>query len=154
MTLAPGQPAPDFVLPRDGGGTLSLSEMRGRKVVVFVYPGDSTPSCTTEAQDFSGLLPRFKAAGAEVLGLSGGNAAAKERFSRKASLAIPLLADESGDVLRALGVWQEKSTFGRTYMGIVRTTFLVGPDGRIARSWAVAKVKGHAEEVLAIVEEP
>ena len=152
MTLRPGQPAPPFTLPRDGGGPVSLAGFRGRAAALFIYPGDSTPSCTVEAQDFSRLLPRFEAAGTAVLGLSSGGVAAKERFRAKAGLSVPLLADETGDVLRAYGVWQEKTTFGRTYMGIVRTTVLIDREGRVAQVWTVSRVKGHAEEVLAAAE--
>jgi peroxiredoxin Q/BCP len=152
MTLLPGQPAPPFTLPRDGGGTVTLAELRGRAVVLFVYPGDSTPSCTTEAQDFSALLPRFEAAGATVLGLSSGSIAAKERFRAKAGLSVPLLADEGGEVLRAFGLWQEKKTFGQTYMGIVRTTVLIGPEGTVVQVWTVTRVRDHAKDVLAAAE--
>lgn len=152
MTLSPGQPAPDFALPRDGGGTVSLADLRGRMAVLFFYPGDSTPSCTTEAQDFTALLPRFEAAGAAVLGVSTGNVAAKDKFVRKAGLGIPLLADEDGGMLNAYGVWGEKSMYGKTYMGIHRTTVLLDAEGRVAQVWTVARVKGHAEEVLAAVE--
>lgn len=152
MTLAPGQPAPDFALPRDGGGTVALSDLRGRRAVLFFYPGDSTPGCTAEAQDFTALAPRFAAAGAAVLGVSSGGVAAKDRFRDKAGLGVPLLADEDGGMLRAYGVWQEKSMYGRTYMGIARTTVLLDPEGRVARVWPVARVKGHAAAVLEEVE--
>jgi peroxiredoxin Q/BCP len=152
MTLMPGQPAPPFTLPRDGSGTVSLADLRGRAVVLFAYPGDTTPSCTTEAQDFSDLLPRFEAAGATVMGLSSGGVAAKDRFRDKARLSVPLLADESGEVLRAYGLWQEKKTFGQTYMGIVRTTVLIDRQGLVAQVWTVTRVKGHAEEVLGAAE--
>ena len=152
MSLVPGQPAPPFALPRDGGGTVRLADLRGRLAVLFFYPGDATPSCTTEARDFSALLPRFAAAGAAVLGVSSGTAAAKARFVRKAGVAVPLLADEDGGMLRAFGVWQEKRTFGKAYLGIARTTVLLDPEGRVLRVWPVARVKGHAEEVLAELE--
>jgi len=152
MSLAPGQPAPPFTLPRDGGGTVTLADLRGRAVVLFAYPGDSTPSCTAEAQDFSDLLPRFEAVGAAVLGLSSGGVSAKERFRAKAGLSVPLLADESGEVLRAYGLWQEKRTFGQTYMGLVRTTVLIDAEGRVAQVWTVTRVRGHAAEVLAAAE--
>jgi thioredoxin-dependent peroxiredoxin len=152
MSLRPGQPAPPFTLPRDGGGLVSLADFTGRAVVLFIYPGDSTPSCTVEAQDFSRLLPRFEAAGTVVLGLSSGGVAAKERFRARAGLSLPLLADETDEVLRAFGVWQEKTTFGRTYMGIVRTTVLIDRQGRVSQVWTVTRVRGHAEEVLEAAE--
>jgi peroxiredoxin Q/BCP len=152
MTLVPGQPAPDFTRLRDGGGTVALSDLRGRMAVLFFYPGDSTPSCTTEAQDFTTLLPRFEAAGAAVLGVSTGTVAAKDKFVKKSGLAVPLLADEGGEMLNAYGVWGEKSMYGKTYMGIHRTTVLIDAQGRIARVWPVSRVKGHAEDVLEEVE--
>ena len=150
--MTPGQPAPDFTLPRDGGGTVSLSGLKGRAVVLFFYPADSTSGCTTEAQDFTTLAPRFAEAGAVVLGVSTGTVAAKDKFVAKAGLGVPLLADEGGEVLKAYGVWQEKSMYGRKYMGIVRTTVLIGPSGDIVRAWTVSRVKGHAEDVLSAVE--
>ena len=150
--MTPGQPAPDFTLPRDGGGTVSLSDLRGRAVVLFFYPADSTSGCTTEAQDFTTLAPRFAEAGSVVLGISTGTVAAKDKFAAKASLGVPLLADEAGEVLRAYGVWQEKSMYGKKYMGIVRTTVLIDPSGDIVRTWTVSRVKGHAEDVLSAVE--
>ncbi|WP_037277534.1 peroxiredoxin [Rubellimicrobium mesophilum] len=148
MTVAPGQPAPTFTLPRDGGGTVSLADLRGRHVVLFFYPKDDTAACTLEAQEFTGLQPRFEAAGAAVLGVSTGTVAAKGRFVRKAGLGIPLLADEKGETLRDYGVWQEKTMFGRAYMGIVRTTVLIDPVGDVAQVWTVRKAEGHAQEVL------
>jgi peroxiredoxin Q/BCP len=146
--LTQGHPAPLFTLPRDGGGSVSLADLRGRKVVLFFYPADSTSSCTTEAQDFTALMPRFEAAGTVVLGVSTGSVAAKDKFVKKAGLGLPLLADEGGEVLRDYRVWQEKSMYGKTYMGIVRSTFLIDADGNLACSWTVSRVKGHAEEVL------
>lgn len=150
--MTPGQPAPDFTLPRDGSGTVSLSGLRGRAVVLFFYPADSTSGCTTEAQDFTALAPRFAEAGAVVLGVSAGTVAAKDKFVAKAGLGVPLLADEGGEVLKAYGVWQEKSMYGRKYMGIVRTTVLIDPSGDVLRAWTVSRVKGHAEDVLSAVE--
>jgi peroxiredoxin Q/BCP len=152
MTLSPGQPAPDFTLPRDGGGTVSLADLRGGMAVLFFYPGDSTPSCTTEAQDFTTLAPRFEAAGGRVLGISTGTVAAKDKFVKKSGLTIPLLADEGGEMLNAYGVWGEKSMYGKTYMGIHRTTVLIDPEGRVVQVWPVSRVKSHADEVLAAVE--
>ena len=150
--MTPGQPAPDFTLPRDGGGTVSLSGLRGRAVVLFFYPADSTSGCTTEAQDFTALSPRFAEAGAVVLGVSTGTVAAKDKFVAKAGLGVPLLADEGGEVLRTYGGWQEKSMYGKKYMGIVRTTVLIDPSGDVLRAWTVSRVKGHAEDVLSAVE--
>jgi peroxiredoxin Q/BCP len=150
--MSTGHPAPDFTLPRDGGGTVSLADLKGRAVVLFFYPADSTSSCTVEAQDFTALAPRFAEAGAVVMGVSTGSVAAKDKFVAKAGLGVPLLADEGGETLNAYGVWQEKSMYGKKYMGIVRTTFLIDADGKIAQSWTVSRVKGHAEEVLAAVE--
>ena len=153
MSPGPGQPAPAFTLPRDGGGTLALSDHRGRAVVMFFYPADSTSACTTEAQDFTALSPRFEAAGVAVLGISSGSVSAKDRFVQKAGLGVPLLADETGEVLRAYGVWQEKSMYGKAYMGIVGTTFLIDPAGRVAQAWTVTRVKGHARQVLEAAEQ-
>ena len=152
MTLSIGDLAPEFTLPRDGGGSVSLADLRGRAVVLFFYPGDSTPSCTTEAQDFTVLTPRFETANAAVFGVSTGSVAAKDKFVKKAGLGVPLLADETGEVLNAYGVWQEKSMYGKTYMGIVRTTVLIDAEGLVAHVWTVSRVKNHAEEVLAAVE--
>lgn len=152
MTLTLGQPAPPFTLPRDGGGTISLADLRGRHVVLFFYPKDDTSGCTAEAQDFTALASRFEAAGVAVFGVSAGDVAAKDRFVKKAGLGVPLLADEGGEVLNAYGVWQQKSMYGRTYMGIVRTTVLIDPEGRVAQVWTVKRVEGHAGQVLQHVE--
>ncbi|UWQ20740.1 peroxiredoxin [Jannaschia sp. W003] len=152
MTLAPGQPAPDFELPRDGGDTVRLSALRGAPVVLFFYPRDDTPGCTREATAFTALLPRFEAAGARVLGISRDTVAKHERFRDKHDLAVPLLSDEDGAVCEAYGVWREKTMYGRTSMRIERTTVLVGADGTITEIWRRVRVDGHAEAVLAAVE--
>ena len=152
MTLAIGQPAPTFTLPRDGGATVSLADLRGRHVVLFFYPKDDTSGCTLEAQEFTDFVPRFEAAGAVVFGISAGNVRAKDKFVKKAGLGVPLLADEGGEVLNAYGLWQEKSMYGRTYMGIVRTTVLIDPEGYVAQVWPVKKVEGHAQQVLEHIE--
>lgn len=146
--LGPGESLPAFDLPRGGGGRLSDADLRGRPVALFVYPGDATPSCTREAQDFTALAPGFAAAGVPVLGLSGGTAAAKDRFARKAALAVPLLADEGRTLIQALGAWGPKTMYGRTSDGILRASFLFDAGGLLVRAWEVARVAGHAAEVL------
>jgi peroxiredoxin Q/BCP len=120
--------------------------------VLFFYPKDDTPGCTLEARDFTALKPRFEAAGAEVFGVSAGDVAGKDRFVAKHGLGVPLLADETAGMLEAYGVWGEKSLYGKTYMGIRRTTVLIDAAGRVAQVWPVSKVEGHAEAVLATVE--
>jgi peroxiredoxin Q/BCP len=147
--LAPTAPAPAFTLPRDGGGTVSLADYKGKKLVLYFYPRADTPGCTREAQAFSALAPAFAAAGAAVLGVSADPVAAQDAFKAKHRLAIPLASDEKHKMLEAYGVWGKKSMYGKTFMGIIRMTFLIGPDGRIARIWPKVKVDGHAEEVLA-----
>lgn len=146
--LAAGTIAPDFTLPRDGGGTVSLSGLKGRKVVLYFYPKDDTPGCTIEAIDFTRLAPEFEAAGTTVIGLSKDSVKAHDKFCRKHGLGIILASDEGGTACEDYGVWVEKSMYGKTYMGIERTTFLIGADGKIARIWPKVKVEGHAQEVL------
>ncbi len=149
--LSPGETAPGFSLPRDGGGSVALSDHAGRPVVVYFYPKDDTPGCTTEALDFTRLAGDFTAAGAAVIGISKDSVAAHDKFCRKHGLGITLASDAEGDTCERYGVWGEKSMYGRTYMGIDRATFLIGADGRIARVWPKVKVAGHADEVLAAV---
>ncbi|QCI67695.1 thioredoxin-dependent thiol peroxidase [Phreatobacter stygius] len=149
MALSTGDLAPDFSLPADRGGTARLSELRGSKVVVYFYPKANTEACTVQAQDFTRLKADFDKAGTTVLGISHDPVKAIDKFQAKYDLGIKLATDEGLDTLDAYGVWGEKSMYGRKYMGIERTTFLVGPDGRIARIWPKVRVKGHAEEVLA-----
>jgi thioredoxin-dependent peroxiredoxin len=149
--LAAGAPAPDFSLPRDGGGTVSLADFRGRPLVLYFYPRADTPGCTREAQAFSALQAGFAAGGAAVLGVSSDPVKKLDAFKRKYGLAIPLGSDETLSMLAAYGVWVEKSMYGRQFMGVDRVTFLIGGDGRIARIWRKVKVDGHAEEVLAAV---
>ncbi|WP_102110098.1 thioredoxin-dependent thiol peroxidase [Oceaniglobus roseus] len=143
-----GQPAPDFTLPRDGGGTVTLSGMKGRKVVLYFYPKDDTSGCTKEAVAFTEQAAAFDAAGATVLGVSKDSVAKHDRFRDKHSLGIALLSDENEQVCEAYGVWAEKSMYGKTYMGIERSTFLIGEDGTVLREWRKVKVPGHVEEVL------
>lgn len=144
----PGDPAPDFTLPRDGGESMSLSDFAGRALVLYFYPRDDTSGCTKEAIAFTGLIEQFRAAGAEVVGVSKDPVAKHDKFVAKHDLGIPLLSDEDGDLCERLGVWKEKSMYGKTFMGIERSTFLIDRDGRIAREWRKVKVPGHAEEVL------
>ncbi len=154
MTAQPletGTIAPDFALPRDGGDILRLSDFAGKPVVLFFYPKASTPGCTTEARAFTALKADFEAAGAVVLGMSKDSVKRQENFAAKQELSVPLLSDAETAICEAYGVWGEKKNYGRTYMGITRATFLIGPDGRIARAWPKVKVAGHAEEVLEAV---
>jgi thioredoxin-dependent peroxiredoxin len=149
QSLAEGAPAPDFHLPRDGGGTVSLADFRGRKLVLFFYPKADTSGCTIEAKDFSRLNPNFAKAGTTVVGVSADPVKKQDAFRAKHDLATPLASDEAHHMLEAYGVWGEKSMYGRKFMGIARTTVLIGTDGRIARIWPKVKIPGHAEEVLA-----
>jgi peroxiredoxin Q/BCP len=143
--------APDFTLPRDGGGMVTLSALRPGKVVLYFYPTDDTPGCTLEAQDFNARLAEFQAAGATVIGISKDSVKSHDKFCKKYGLGIVLASDETGTTCKDYGVWQEKSMFGRLYMGIRRATFLIGGDGKVAQVWPKVSVKGHADEVLAAV---
>ena len=147
--IVEGENAPDFSLPRDGGGNVSLRDFRGKKLVLFFYPKADTPGCTREAIAFTALSDEFSRSGAVVVGISADPVKAQEKFRDKHSLLVPLISDEAHEMLEAYGVWGEKSLYGRRFMGIVRTTVLIGPDGRIARVWRNVKVDGHADEVLA-----
>lgn len=149
--LAVGDIAPEFTLPRDGGSTISLSEFKGKPVVVYFYPKDDTSGCTTEALDFTALAPEFEKAGATIIGISPDSAAKHDKFIKKHSLGIALAADEEQVAANAYGVWKEKSMYGKTYMGIERSTFLIDADGKIAKIWPKVKVAGHAQEVLEAV---
>ena len=146
--LAIGQAAPRFELPSDGGGTIRLAELRGKIVVLFFYPQDNTETCTAEAIDFSGLKSDFEKAGAVIIGVSPDTARKHYKFKAKYGLAMPLAADEAREAIDAYGVWGEKTLFGRKYMGVVRSTFLIDRQGKIARIWSKVKVPGHAAEVL------
>jgi thioredoxin-dependent peroxiredoxin len=146
--LAEGTKAPTFQLPRDGGATVSLSDFAGRKLVLFFYPRADTPGCTREAIDFTRLAKAFAESKTAVLGVSADPPKAQEAFRSKHQLSVPLASDEQHAMLEAYGVWGEKSMYGRTFLGISRTTVLIGPDGRVIRIWRNVKVAGHADEVL------
>jgi thioredoxin-dependent peroxiredoxin len=148
-TLAVGDKAPDFRLARDGEGTVALADFKGKKLVLYFYPKADTSGCTTEAKDFTRLHKDFAKAGVAVAGVSADSVKKQDAFKAKHGLTTPLLCDESHEMLAAYGVWGEKSMYGRKYMGIQRTTVLIGPDGRIVRIWPKVKIAGHAEEVLA-----
>jgi len=147
--LNEGDPAPDFSLPGAGGARLSLADFKGRKLALYFYPKDDTSGCTKEAIEFNGLRDKFARAGAGVVGVSPDSVKAHDRFREKYELKLPLASDEEKAALNAYGVWVEKSMYGRKYMGVERSTFLIGPDGRIAKIWRKVKVPGHAEAVLA-----
>lgn len=146
--IAVGQSAPDFTLPGDGGATIALASLMGRNVVLYFYPKDDTSGCTKEAMDFNRLREAFAAADTVIVGLSADSVASHDKFKKKYDLAFPLASDEEKTALDAYGVWVEKSMYGRTYMGVERTTVLIDKAGRVARIWAKVKVPGHAEEVL------
>ncbi len=148
MPLSVGEQAPPFTLPATGGKTISLAELKGRKVVIYFYPKDDTSGCTLEAQDFQALKGDFAGAETEVIGVSADSVASHDRFAQKYGLDLTLASDEDRTMLEAYGVWVEKSMYGRKYMGIARTTLLIDRDGRIARIWPNVKVPGHAAEVL------
>ena len=148
-TLVVGQPAPAFSIPKDGGGAVSLAALKGRKVVLYFYPKDDTSGCTKEAMEFNALRGAFAEAGAEIVGVSADSVASHDKFKKKYDLAFTLGSDESKAMLEAYGVWVQKSMYGKSYMGIERTTVLVDAAGKIARVWSKVKVPGHAEEVLA-----
>jgi thioredoxin-dependent peroxiredoxin len=147
-----GKKAPAFSLKDQGGRAHKLSDCAGRPVVLYFYPKDDTPGCTKESCAFRDNLPRFKASKATVFGVSILDEASKAKFAGKYDLTFPLLADVDHAVAEKYGVWQKKSLYGRNFMGIVRTTYLIGADGNVVRRWDNVKVDGHAEEVLAAVE--
>lgn len=150
--LQDGEIAPDFSLYDDAGSVVRLSKLKGRPVVVYFYPKDDTSGCTQEAKDFSCLADDFAKAGVEVIGISPDSAASHKKFKTKHDLPLRLLADENKDAANAYGVWVEKSMYGRKYMGVERSTFLIDSKGKLAGSWRKVKVPGHAEEVLAAVK--
>lgn len=146
--LSIGDNAPQFDLPRNGEGNIALKDLLGKKVVLYFYPKDSTSGCTTEAIDFSALAAEFEAADTIVIGLSPDSVKSHDKFAAKYSLTVMLASDEDKSTLEAYGVWTEKSMYGRKYMGVERTTFLIDRDGKIAEIWPKVKVAGHAKAVL------
>ncbi|NGR08588.1 peroxiredoxin [bacterium SGD-2] len=144
----PGSFAPDFELPKDGGGTVRLSSLRGRPVVLYFYPKDDTSGCTTEALDFTARKSDFDALGAVILGVSPDSVKKHDKFKAKHGLTIDLLSDEEKQVVQQYGLWIEKSLYGRKYMGVERSTFLIDPEGKIVTSWIKVKIPGHVDAVL------
>ncbi|MBU6526880.1 peroxiredoxin [Methylocystis sp. MJC1] len=152
MQLKEGDSAPAFTLPGAGGETLSIAALSGKKVVLYFYPKDDTSGCTKEAIEFNALRDKFAKAGATIVGMSPDSAKSHDKFRTKYELAFPLAADETKETLSAYGVWVEKSMYGRKYMGVERSTFLIDANGKIARIWRKVKVPGHADEVLMAAE--
>lgn len=151
MPIAAGQLAPDFTLPTDTGDTLTLSSLRGQWVVLYAYPKDDTSGCTTEACEFRDLFPKFKKGKAVILGISPDSVKSHLKFKTKYELPFTLVADEEKVALQAYDIWKEKSMYGRKYMGVERTTFVIDPEGRIAKVFEKVKPAGHAEEVMAAI---
>ena len=148
MSVNEGDKAPEFSMPTDSGGTISLKDLKGRPVVLYFYPKDSTPGCTKEACAFRDLMPDFSKIDAEIIGVSKDSVKRHENFKAKNELPFTLASDEDGDVCETYGVWAEKSMYGRKFMGIERATFLIDGKGRVRKVWRKVKVPGHAEEVL------
>jgi peroxiredoxin Q/BCP len=151
--IDPGKKAPAFALKDQNGETHKLSDYAGRSLVLYFYPKDDTPGCTAESCAFRDNLPKFEKGRAAVLGVSILDEKSKAKFAKKYDLNFPLLADADHEIAEKYGVWQKKMRYGREYMGIVRTTYLIGPDGKVAKRWDKVNVEGHAEEVLAAVKE-
>ncbi len=149
--IIPGTPAPDFTLPRSGGGTVALSDLRGRSVVLYFYPKADTPGCTKQGIAFSEASPEFEAADAVVVGVSKDPVEKHDRFAAKHGLSIILASDADGSTCEDYGVWGEKSMYGKTFMGIERSTFLIDAEGMVREVWRKVKVPGHVDAVLAAV---
>lgn len=152
MALAEGQKAPDFDLPTDGGGRVRLGDFSGRPLVLYFYPKDDTSGCTKEAIGFAEAHDHLKAAGVDVVGVSRDDVSSHDRFKAKHGLPFQLASDEAGKVVEAYGVWVAKSMYGKKYMGIERSTFLIDGDGTIRRAWRKVQVPGHVDEVLRAIE--
>ncbi len=147
-----GDKAPDFTLPTDGDGEITLSSLRGQNVILYFYPKDDTPGCTTESCGFRDALPAFEKLNAAIIGISKCSVKKHDKFKEKYKLNFPLASDENGDVCEAYGTWVEKSMYGKKYMGIERSTFLIDAEGKIAAIWTKVKVNGHVEEVQSTLE--
>lgn len=147
-----GRRAPAFKLPRDGGAKVSLADYKGRYLVLYFYPKADTSGCTKEAMDFSRLKPSFAKLNADVLGVSADPVPALDKFRDKHDLSVALASDEDKAMLEAYGAWGKKSMYGRAFMGVIRKTVLIGPDGKVVKVWPKVKVPGHAEDVLAEVQ--
>lgn len=147
-----GDSLPDMALTAPDGSTVKISDYAGKKLVLFFYPKASTPGCTTESRDFSALLPEFEKAGAAILGMSADTPKRQQNFINKQELTVDIASDESTEFLEAIGVWAEKKMYGKTFMGIIRSTFLLDENGKVIQAWPKVRVKGHAEEVLEAVK--
>ncbi len=146
--LQPGEKAPSFTLERNGGGSVSLADFQGKKVVLYFYPKDNTPGCTVEAVDFTALADQFDALNTAVIGMSPDSVRSHDNFTSKQNLKVILASDPEKETISAYGVWQEKMNYGKKYMGVVRTTYLIGEDGTVLQSWTNVRAKGHAQAVL------
>ena len=152
MTVQLGKQAPDFSRPTDGGRECKLFDFKGKNLILYFYPKDDTPGCTTEAQGFRDAMPAFAKAGAAVVGVSKDTVKKHDRFKAKHDLNFTLISDEDGSLCEAYGVWVEKNLYGRKYMGIERSTFLIDGDGKVAEIWRKVRVKGHVDKVLDAVQ--
>ena len=151
--LETGDDCPAFTLPTAGGGSVSAADLKGKMAVIYFYPRADTPGCTVQATDFTAMLDDFEAAGATVVGISKDPVAKLEKFAAKRGLGIVLASDEDSDVCERFGVWKEKNMYGKTYMGIERSTFLIDADGKVAEVWRKVRAKDHAEAVLERIRE-
>ncbi|MEA1652937.1 thioredoxin-dependent thiol peroxidase [Nitrospirillum sp. BR 11164] len=152
MAVEVGTPAPDFTMPTDGGGSVTLSSLKGHPVVLYFYPKDDTSGCTAEACGFGESLPHFEKVDATIIGVSKDSVASHDKFKKKYNLPFTLASDADTDVCERYGVWVEKNMYGRTYFGIERATFLIDKDGQVAKVWRKVKVPGHVDAVLEAVK--
>lgn len=148
MALQEGDTAPNFTLPTDGGGSVTLGDLKGAPVVVYFYPKDNTPGCTTEAKDFRDLIGEFDKIGAKIIGISKDSVKKHDNFKAKHDLNFALASDADADVCEQFGAWGVKKMYGKEFEGIIRSTYLIGPDGKVAKAWPKVKVTGHAQDVL------